>query len=419
MMINHFLKTNLLVLTILTLALIPNSQHLYATNSTQDKSIVFMNTCEENNSRLDSAYEAEWRTFKGLDDFIVTDNYVCAIIDKRKKTAYIMRMKGIKGDITIPTQISGYKIIGIFDNPTNDSPDWVDSEDFGVIIPKDRGSITSITFQKGIEWIGTGSFYGLTKVNQITIPDTVKQIGRGAFNSVSIKKLEIPFSVSKIYEGAFSNCDQLESVKFNGNTTIERSFAGCINLHSIIIPNGNKMLQRQFEGCTNLQEYYLHEDVLDIYPEYINWKSVKKLVVSNSNCILHEMTDINTKAPLGYEYLKTNPDLTIISVKDSKIIKLAKDNNIKYIEVTLPNKIKGTKITRKKNISTISWTKESDASGYQIYYSKTKNGSYNLLTSTKNTCYKTTKTGYIKIRAYKEYENLNWYGDFVVKKITK
>lgn len=73
----------------------------------------------------------------------------------------------------------------------------------------------------------------------------------------------------------------------------------------------------------------------------------------------------------------------------------------------------------------ISWKKLSGVTGYQVYYSTSKNGTYKRLTSTKSTSYtqkklKSGATRYYKVRAYKKVGKSYIYGAFssVVSKKT-
>lgn len=82
------------------------------------------------------------------------------------------------------------------------------------------------------------------------------------------------------------------------------------------------------------------------------------------------------------------------------------------------------KLTSKKGKVTAKWSKVSGASGYQLYRSKKKNGTYMKIRQTKkcvytNTCLKKKKRYYYKVRAYKTMKGKKIYGSFSIVKSAK
>ena len=85
------------------------------------------------------------------------------------------------------------------------------------------------------------AFADCEKLEEVTIPDSVKIIGIRAFsNCPSLKKIEIPDSVTEIGEQAFLGCTSLTEVKLPDNpefTSLESlTFAQCRSLDEISIP---------------------------------------------------------------------------------------------------------------------------------------------------------------------------------------
>ena len=90
------------------------------------------------------------------------------------------------------------------------------------------------------------------------------------------------------------------------------------------------------------------------------------------------------------------------------------------MKVTLsPAKVKGFSVKKKFSV-TLSWKKVTGAKGYQIYFSKKKNGKYKLLKTikkgkTKKYVVKKPKSGkiYYKVRAYvNDDKGKKKYGEF-------
>lgn len=130
---------------------------------------------------------------------------------------------------------------------------------------------------------------------QYVIPQGVIRIYEGAFsNCLDQQSIKIPNSVTEIEPGAFSDCKDLQLIEVavdnlnfkscnncllskdgkilirgcktsiipNSVTEIgDRAFSGCSGLQSIEIPNSvTKIGWRAFEGCGSLKDLILHKD---------------------------------------------------------------------------------------------------------------------------------------------------------------
>ena len=95
-----------------------------------------------------------------------------------------------------------------------------------------------------------------TNLIEVNIPDTVTNIGRGAFmRCESLKSVSLPNGISKIDVATFSSCSSLETINIPQSiTSIGRSaFRNCSSLKSIKIPNGVTSIgERAFDGCSSL-----------------------------------------------------------------------------------------------------------------------------------------------------------------------
>ena len=149
------------------------------------------------------------------------------------------------------------------------------------------GKLTSLTLPKGLTKIGRDAFRGLGKLTTVTIPAEVTSIGGGVFSycggltqinveagnqkytSVDgvlytkdltelvmcpngLKEVTIPESVTNIGHGAFIGCDKLTSLLLPPSVKIIGSFAfeGCNGLTSVTIPESmTKIDQMAFLNC--------------------------------------------------------------------------------------------------------------------------------------------------------------------------
>lgn len=185
----------------------------------------------------------------------------------------------------------------------------------------------------------------------IVIPDTVEEIGAGAFAETMIVK-NITFGKNLVYIGssAFANNPSLKEVKFSQNSKLEyidpKAFLGCTRLEKIVIPDGVKNIGFQaFSNCPNLTYARVPDSVktmgnyvfynsrlvdldvnLDIdrdiqsdtfitNPWYADQMLIKGCLISNKNCLISSSFDNISQMPK--EITKFSPKC--FSIKTSAI----------------------------------------------------------------------------------------------------
>lgn len=115
--------------------------------------------------------------------------------------------------------------------------------------------------------IGEEAFACCKKLKRLTLPDTLKKIGRRAFARSSPEAVKIPASVESIGEEAFAECKKLEKIIINGSmTSLPRGlFAGCKNLKSVTINAPIEFLGRAFfRGLKSLEKVVLPDSLTRI-----------------------------------------------------------------------------------------------------------------------------------------------------------
>ena len=124
---------------------------------------------------------------------------------------------GRMGDFTDPRESYSYP------------PPWYDY----------RNGIKAATFQTGITSVGEYAFFQCTKLESVSLPDSVDLIGAHAFEKCTgLSSIDIPAKVGSIREYAFAECTALTSFTIpDGVTTIDVcTFYKCTGLKSITIP---------------------------------------------------------------------------------------------------------------------------------------------------------------------------------------
>ncbi len=123
---------------------------------------------------------------------------------------------------------------------------------------------------EGLDFSYSASFGGryiLTGIGECTdenivIPATynglpVLQIASNAFEgNTNIKSVEIPDSITTIFEWAFKDCTNLESVSFPSTLRLiyDAAFMGCTSLKNIVLPASVEIVgEAAFKGCTALE----------------------------------------------------------------------------------------------------------------------------------------------------------------------
>lgn len=111
-------------------------------------------------------------------------------------------------------------------------------------------------------------FAGNTKIEQITVPDTVKQIGAIAFKGcTALTEVKLGEGVELIGNNCFDGCSALLGIDIPASCTYidQQAFKDCTSLCAISMPNPH-MEHSVFEGCTAIEDYTFPEGTTDIPP---------------------------------------------------------------------------------------------------------------------------------------------------------
>lgn len=190
---------------------------------------------------------------------------------------------------------------------------------------------TDIVIPNSITYIPTYAFWHCKCLKSVIIPESVKNIGKNAFNGCSLTSITIPKSVTSINQDAFLNSGLKAATIQDGTVRIPQyAFSKCSSLKSVSIPKSvQNIANNAFEYCIGLSDIYYAGTAEE-------WKNINIGTTGNDsigNAIIHynstsmpEPTPAPTPAPTPYipldcnvDYVVENNEITFtVEVKDTK-----------------------------------------------------------------------------------------------------
>ena len=208
------------------------------------------------------------------------------VIDGRTLVAY----KGKGGDVVIPDD-KNISTIGAFAfchyNLNNEAEVEKDEDGYYDIDlkkePIGNNTITSITIPKGVETIEKYAFYNCKLLENVVLPDTLEAIGEYAFASCVILQNVNLGSVQIIRDYAFNGCDSL-TCKDIGGIDLSRlyavgayAFAGT-RITEVHLNSLSRVSEGAFSECTYLTTVELGERTR-ISPNMFEKTGIKEIVI--------------------------------------------------------------------------------------------------------------------------------------------
>ena len=126
-------------------------------------------------------------------------------------------------------------------------------------------SLTSVTIPGSVKTIGKRAFWECSSMTQVTIPEGIETLGQNAFTRcTSLTSVTIPGSIQTMGAYAFSGCHSLATVTISeGLVTIgERAFSNCMSLATVTIPSSVETIgENAFYCCSSLTSVTIPESV--------------------------------------------------------------------------------------------------------------------------------------------------------------
>ena len=257
-----------------------------------------------------------------------------------------------KGAVSIPKSYKGKPVTKIGDNAFQYC-----------------GNITSIVIPATVTAIGYSAFSQIHSVKSITIPDSVKSIGNYAFShNNKLSSIKIGKGITAIPKAAFKNCYSLTTVTIPGNvkTIGEMAFADCSLLETVKINKGVTSIGNYaFYMNSSLKTVILPEGLTSVGEQaFYGTQKLNSIVIPGSVKTL-------SKKSFGYVvYDKSDAEFKIFGKKGSATEKYAKNNGIKFGDVTkLSLSTPTVKRINNKNGVKVTWNKVANAQSYIVYKS--------------------------------------------------
>ena len=171
--------------------------------------------------------------------------------------ATITKYTGSATTLTIPETLGGYEVQGI-----------------GSSAVSDNTKIQKLTMPNSVNRIGEYAFANCTKLSDVKLSKNLKTLGYSAFRECdSLGAIEIPKSLTATstdyshVNGPFHFCDGLKRVTFEEGTTKipNHLFCYCTGLEEIEIPDTVTMIEADaFGSCSNLQRVKISDNIKTI-----------------------------------------------------------------------------------------------------------------------------------------------------------
>lgn len=216
---------------------------------------------------------------------------------------HTIEITGYKGTDTAPvipdtiegrqvTSIKSYAFARLNNVETITIPDSVANIGEGAF--SEIRSLKNITLPKGVTSIPDYAFTGCENLKQVVFPEGMKSIGESAFSACrSLETVTLPDSLRNIDFSAFSSCSSLRSISFPKSLEIigEDAFLGCKNLKNAEFSEGLRLISEgAFVNCSSLERINLPVSTKEIGQNaFSGCDSLKKIIYAGSKTARKKM----------------------------------------------------------------------------------------------------------------------------------
>ncbi len=171
------------------------------------------------------------------------------VFEENESTATVIGYKGRNEHITIPSTYNGKPVTAIGDDAFHRH--------------YNKRIIRSVTIPDTVKIIGGGAFVYCSELTSVFIPNSVTYIGDYAFSFCNFKTINIPGSVTYIGDYAFSYCN-FKTINIPGSVECleDGAFKDCRSLTTVKMGEGVRVIKEQaFQHCTSLESISLPDSL--------------------------------------------------------------------------------------------------------------------------------------------------------------
>ena len=192
-----------------------------------------------------------------------------------------------------------YKYVGndVYVTYRGDQPRSYDGEYSGDIVIPETVTHNNVTYK--VAGVYQFAFFMCPDLAKVTMGNSIKEIQYNAFAQSGITEVEFGNSLETIGDGAFSSCENLNSITLPNSVTklgkndgygylADGVFGGCHNLKSVKLSSSLTMIGgSSFSNCTSLKSINLHEGITVIGESaFRNCKSLNEVTIPESVTIM-------------------------------------------------------------------------------------------------------------------------------------
>lgn len=289
-------------------------------------------------------------------------------------------------------------------------------------------SLASISLPNAVKTIGTNAFSHCSGLRSITLPSELKTIGQLAFyNCTSLTSIFIPNKVKTINDEVFSGCTSLTTAYISPSVQVMKSnvFNSCTSLESIVFGGENYGFNEYSSTSIKAVVYYPAKYVSswsDYHaPKVKSYQAPTTVTIAGSTTVdvgaaVTLNISVNGDFKDAYYVSSSNPTVATVSA-DGKLN--ARSTGVTTLTVTAVSGVTKTAeiavkpaaptgvnaVSKTTTSADISWKEGYNVTGYNIYRSTSKTGTYKKVGSTTSTTYTDKgltkgKTYYYKVASY-------------------
>ena len=133
---------------------------------------------------------------------------------------------------------------------------------------RDCDTLEEVVFNVGLKKIYEEGFKGCNRLQSISFPTSLIEIGYSAFEECSrLSDISLHEGIQKLGETAFCDCDSLQHITIPSSITelSDMAFYKCINLREVVLSEGLKKIgYSTFSGCESLNSITLPYSITEI-----------------------------------------------------------------------------------------------------------------------------------------------------------